>query len=711
MTSSLRFGDLGSRNVDLCLAVLLVTAMTLGGGGSPAPLPELLVEWAALLAAAAALSAGHAAVPGRAALLLAGSILLLPLVQLVPLPPSVWQALPGRTVELAALSLIDRQSAWMPWSLSPSRTLASALALIPPVVVLVLTAIASTRGRTIALGVLVAIALLSVLLGAAQLAGGDQSPLRFYPSQAGSLVGFQANRNATADVLIVGLLAAAALLMGDPANATAKRYVIAASAAGALALGIVRTGSRTGLVLLLIVLVGAGVGLAWRRTPAARGRWLPLAGVLVAGLFGLWSLAQTAVVRGVLDRFRFDHDPRQDLWIDTLYAAAQHWPWGSGLGTFVPVFIAAERLEAVNKSMPNRAHNDFLEFALEAGLPGLLLLVALSALLVWRAVVALRQTKSPEARSHVVFAAATLGCLGLHSIVDYPVRTLSLACVAAFAAGIILNPRERQDHVPSKSRSSAKHGRAWSAGQVATIVIGVGVGWLAYGSALDRLSAGTPGLAPHVPTVLRGSAWRSEAAALVDQAPRRAIVAAQRGVAADPIDPGASSALGLARLAAGDRAGAAAAMLVAGSLGWRDQPAQAFLLAMALAAGDVRVAAQRLDGLLRIEDRARSAELLRLLEGTPEGRRALAERLAERPAWLASYPVPTDDLVADDLVHRAQVLAAPALRGVVACSDVSGLILALQRNGQSAAADQLRFRRCSAPPGSPDPTRPANQSG
>src|SRR3546814_17788482 len=61
--------------------------------------------------------------------------MLLVLLQLVPLPPGLWTALPGREFLLSApLS----QETWRPWSLTPSTTINAASSLIVPVVTLYL---------------------------------------------------------------------------------------------------------------------------------------------------------------------------------------------------------------------------------------------------------------------------------------------------------------------------------------------------------------------------------------------------------------------------------------------------------------------------------------------------------------------------------------------------------------------------------------------
>jgi O-antigen ligase len=345
--------------------------------------------------------------------------------------------LPGRASEAAALGLVGAGARWMPWSVAPARSLASLLALIPPAAAMVLMARAGTSSRWWTLAAIAAIGLVSVVVGAGQLAGGESRLLRFYgESHIGFLTGFQANRNAAADVLLIAMLALAAL---DVRSKPAWRPLTGAALA-ALAVAVFLTGSRAGIALMAPVLAGIAV---WRgreplRRLRPRARLAGTFGVLAATAAVVLVLAANPTARRMAARFSQGHDPRPELWTDTLYAIGQTWPMGSGLGSFVPVFVAAERLEVVDQSFPNRAHNDYLEFVLEAGLPGLVVLSALAAWLIWRLVVGLRRAESEAARAELVFAGATLALLGLHSVVDYPLRSMALATLAGVAAGIIL---------------------------------------------------------------------------------------------------------------------------------------------------------------------------------------------------------------------------------------------------------------------------------
>ena len=109
------------------------------------------------------------------------------------------------------------------------------------------------------------------------------------------------------------------------------------------------------------------------------------------------------------------------------------------MGSFVPVFQTVERLELLNGNFINRAHNDFLEVALEAGALGILVVLFFGIFVLLRAARMSRSPSVPEAViGHTVFYAAVL--VALHSALDYPLRNELLLVVVGFLVGLLRRP-------------------------------------------------------------------------------------------------------------------------------------------------------------------------------------------------------------------------------------------------------------------------------
>jgi hypothetical protein len=88
----------------------------------------------------------------------------------------------------------------------------------------------------------------------------------------------------------------------------------------------------------------------------------------------------------------------------------------------------------------NHAHNDYLELLLEIGFAAV---VAVAAVLYWVGAKAWRSwTERHEPNAPLARAGSLIGLmLLLHSLVDYPLRTLALSCLFALSCALMIPPR------------------------------------------------------------------------------------------------------------------------------------------------------------------------------------------------------------------------------------------------------------------------------
>lgn len=120
----------------------------------------------------------------------------------------------------------------------------------------------------------------------------------------------------------------------------------------------------------------------------------------------------------------------------TVEAIKGSFPAGTGLGSFPQVYRTYEDPAAIGSELVNHAHNDYLEFVLELGLPGLVLILAFIFWWAWRMIGIWRSN----------FEGAGLGRAGsvlvlvvvLHSMVDYPIRTSAIAALVAVGCALMI---------------------------------------------------------------------------------------------------------------------------------------------------------------------------------------------------------------------------------------------------------------------------------
>lgn len=420
------------------LCALIAVAVLIGGGGVGQALHNLAIQLFALLLLAVngpALSDFFRRGPRPLAMLVALTFAV-PLLQLVPLPPSLWMLLPGRDLVIETLTLIGREDAWRPFTLEPNRTLIAAFSLVPVLAVLVLVQRLDYPRIWLPVATIAALGFFSVLLGAVQYLTRNEIGAWFDEFRPETLNATFANRNSTALFLDICLAFLIGLSMTmRPRGVFRHAWIVLAAM---LVIGVPLTGSRSGMLMLGVVLI-AGAG-AWLTLGQADGRrerdrsGLAIRlGILGLGLAALGGLATVPNIDRVLDRFSAGDAVRPEIWEDARATMDRYWPLGSGIGTFDEVAQVDESLEHITPARSGRAHSDFLETAIGGGVVSILLIIGWLA---WLAT-ALRTAWGAPARPIVFAAALCLLVMILQSVVDYPWRNQALLCVAGLAAGLI----------------------------------------------------------------------------------------------------------------------------------------------------------------------------------------------------------------------------------------------------------------------------------
>lgn len=372
-------------------------------------------------------------------------VVAIPLLQLLPLPADLGSE--GRSALAADLAAFGVQAPTR-WSLLPGATRDAALVLLPAMAVFALTLALPAEAQRRLAQLVVALAVASVLLGIAQLGAPQESPLNPYPQWRPAMNGFFANPNHQATLLVVAAtLASARLVVALGAWPTGRPHRVATALVSAFVLllalvALPLTGSRAG-VIIFILACAAVVALhlpAWR---GARSGRLLLAGSTAAICLGLLAALRWMRVDAI-DELRA---PLRDV---TAGIADRFAPAGSGMGSYVPVFEQEAPTRLLMGSYVNHAHNEYLQWWLEAGVPALLAMgLAVIALLatvrgLWRL--------PPRERSLGLTALLALLAILAHSIVDYPLRTPAMLAVAAALAGIAAAQATRgrpSRHLPS----------------------------------------------------------------------------------------------------------------------------------------------------------------------------------------------------------------------------------------------------------------------
>jgi hypothetical protein len=167
------------------------------------------------------------------------------------------------------------------------------------------------------------------------------------------------------------------------------------------------------------------------------------------------------------------------------------------------------------------------------------------------------------------------------------------------------------------------------------------------------------GLIAHLrPQSARATAYAAESALAARQIPE-ATRLARLAVSQSPFDVVAVRMLGqaknLQRPGSGD-----SLRVLAGRLGWRDRSTQLWLIERALRLGELEVAVQRAEALLRLEyDTRVTFGLYRLIGQDTQGRRLVIRSLERRPFWRGDFlNTDVDQLSVPELLGMVRLLDA-----------------------------------------------------
>jgi O-antigen ligase len=382
--------------------------------------------------------------PGRQIVALLILMLIVAGIQLIPLPPGIWTNLGGREEIVAGYRLLGQSLPWLPISLAPHRTLSSILWLIPAITVLLgIVKLGGFKPSWIAWTVS-AVTIASVAVGSMQLAGGEQSGWYFYEiTNFGVATGFFSNANHEATLLLGTIPFLTALYLagtgkGHSAQRSSGLLVVLVGALMVLAVGLFINGSLAGYGLAIPV-IGASTLMVISRRRRIPG-WIAalVAAVALAAIYVPFSAPLGNNL--TTEEAKSNQLSRHTSFTKSIDAAEDYFPFGSGIGTFAQIYRGYESPELVERTWMNHVHSDFIEIALETGVPGLTVLLVF--LLWWlNRVIRIWRAEKPDyfARAATITSAAILA----HSMVDYPLRTAAISALFAACCALMAEPRPR----------------------------------------------------------------------------------------------------------------------------------------------------------------------------------------------------------------------------------------------------------------------------
>lgn len=431
------------------LALLIFFAPLVWGGNRPLPLLALQVMAIGLIASVAWRPEGWRDYSFRS-WALPCVLLALPAFYLLPLPGALLEILPGRALYLDVLASIGLDTGWRAASIVPYETEAAWYAIFVPVATFVVALLLPWHLLRLVVLVMLFVAGAEALLGLVQYAGGPDSLLRFGNTfHTDAAVGTYANRNHLAGLLEMSLPVAIGFTVvawarrgveasadGLWVNSTTNKTWLYGGLIVLLLLGLIFTRSRTGVVIGLVFVVAS----AWmmlrrhhRRRPMGLTAWLSVGGIFAAMVVALVPM---------LERFTSAetfHNVRWVVYENALTAAGQFFPIGSGPGTFSSIFPRFQSAQL--PFFVNHAHNDYIEWIIEAGAFAIVIMAWIFYVYSKRWWVLTRLGEWGERTFIQAGAGLALGGLALHGLLDFNLHIPANAAYFGLLAAVFLHNR------------------------------------------------------------------------------------------------------------------------------------------------------------------------------------------------------------------------------------------------------------------------------
>jgi O-antigen ligase len=445
-------GKTGATSAWAWLCGAWLTAMFLIGGTSQ-PLPNIFLIQS--VSAGIMLGAGlwrlRDGLPTRLAstgLLLAGLTFVLGLMHLVPLPLSLWQLLPARETVNEALRLAGEMPASLPLTLSPDGTKGALLAMLVPLAAFVAVLSLKRRECIAVSGAVFLCGLIGVLIGLLQRFLGDASGLYLYGTAGNLAVGTFGNRNFFATQMVITIPMAAAFIMAWREKLHVNPVVLTLFSIVCLAMllsGLAASGSRSGIILGSIAILLTA--LLVFRLSSQEGRTANVSKLSVVIVVLLVVISQV----GMITITRFVETDAMEDFRSTVFAVTTEafwafFPFGSGLGSFVPVYQMFEKPTDIIQNYVNAAHSDWLQVLLEGGAP---VVVLLALFVVWYLTGLAKSLRAPAqdyGTSHMRAAALAMLLILLHAVVDFPLRVPAILVMFGAFCGLLalISPSQPQ---------------------------------------------------------------------------------------------------------------------------------------------------------------------------------------------------------------------------------------------------------------------------
>lgn len=348
---------------------------------------------------------------------------------LLPLPPKIWTQLEGRDLVVKSYELTQLPLPWLPLSLVPQWTFLSLFDFLPVIaIVVILRLSASPMEIRIAEKTLIFLALLSLIIGLCEVITGYHIYAVYNIYSKNFPIGVFSNINHQASLLAMLLpltILHASYLGMRKMHKFSFFYFLAAVL---LVLGLLFSRSTAGYLFLLLNLSISFFTLS-RKSKYSKIFIIMIPIFIIAIIVDL-IFVDNHITSTLSKLTSTSGTSRIEIYKTSIDVGKSFGFWGAGPGAFETVYKVFENIKPISPRYVNEAHNEFIQIWIELGFLGIFWILSC---FVWffTKIWALINSNSVSFHKQSFYALCILTPI-LHSIIDYPLRNISIAAVFTF---------------------------------------------------------------------------------------------------------------------------------------------------------------------------------------------------------------------------------------------------------------------------------------
>lgn len=365
-------------------------------------------------------------------IILGGILIGLYCLYVIPLPPIFWGQLSGRELVIESFARTDNVLPWLPLSLVPRITYESIFSFLP-IIAIVLTMQLSASETEIrnAEKSIIALAIISFLIGLTEVLLGIHifTVYEFYSQ--GFPVGVFTNINHQATLSSIALSLAVFFTLKTRLSSSGKNnlhFLWGGAGVILLVLSLILTRSSAGY-LFLCVNLSLSFLIMMQGKKHSFMFIIPLLVMLltlVVDFVFFESHLQNILVKITSQ----SETSRKQIFTTSIEAGKSLGFFGAGPGSFDAIYRIFENQGVLTQKYVNEAHNEYIQIWIEFGMLGIVWVFAAFIWFLLKVKHLVLGTSSPK-KEHLIYALCIL-TVALHSIVDFPLRTIAMSAIFTF---------------------------------------------------------------------------------------------------------------------------------------------------------------------------------------------------------------------------------------------------------------------------------------